>query len=83
MEETKWINGLMAKKPHEKTPWIKAKLSIKREELIETLQAMTGEWINANVCEAKDGSKYYIVIDDWKPSVGKVVEPGQEDNIPF
>lgn len=73
MEPNKFINGLMAKKPHEKTPWIKAKLSIKRAEVIATLQGMQGEWINANVCESKDGSKYYVVIDDWKPNVGDVV----------
>lgn len=80
----KFINGLMAKKPSPKTPWVKTKLSIKREELIATLQGMTGEWVNCDVCESKkDPSKYYVIIDDWKPTVGKVVEAGETDSLDF
>lgn len=70
MEKT-FIKGLFAKKPHEKAPeFVKAKISIKREEVIEDLQSMDGEWINLDVKEGRDG-KYYIAIDTWKPTVGK------------
>jgi hypothetical protein len=81
--ENKFINGIVTKKPSEKTPWIKAKLSFNIQQLISALKAFDGEWINLNVCESKDGSKYYTVIDDWKPTVGKVVEAGETDSLDF
>lgn len=65
--DTKFIEGLIVKAPHERAPeYVKAKLSIKREELIGWLQAQSGEWINADI-KVSQGGKYYAAVDDWKP----------------
>ena len=65
--DTKFINGLIVKEPHEKAPeYVKAKLSIKRQELIEWLQQQSGEWINADIKVSQNG-KWYAAVDDWKP----------------
>ena len=68
MAEVKFIKGLIAKAPSEKAPdYVKAKLSIKRVELIEWLEQQTEEWINSDVKVSKNGN-WYVQIDDWKPN---------------
>jgi hypothetical protein len=68
--ETRFIDGLIVKAPHERAPeYVKAKLSIKREELIGWLQQQDGEWINADVKVSQQG-KWYAAVDDWKPNQG-------------
>jgi hypothetical protein len=68
--ETQFIDGLIVKAPNANAPeYVKAKLSIKREELIGWLQSQDGEWINAEIKEAKSG-KYYAAVDAWKPEQG-------------
>lgn len=67
MSDNKFINGLIAKAPNERAPeYIKARLSIKREELIAWLQSERGEWINADI-KVSQGGKWYVAVDDWKP----------------
>lgn len=70
MNDTVFINGLMFKNPREKSPsvpdFIKAKGSIKRLELIATLEGLEGEWVNFDVKESKAG-KWYAAIDTWEP----------------
>jgi hypothetical protein len=67
MSDNKFIPGLIVKAPNERAPeYVKAKLSIKREELIAWLQSQTGEWINADV-KVSQGGKWYAAVDDWKP----------------
>lgn len=67
MSEQNFINGLIVKAPKENAPeFVKAKLSIKREELINWLQSQSGEWINADILKSKEG-KYYAKLDTWKP----------------
>ena len=62
-----FIDGLIAKEPHENAPdFIKAKLSIKVEELLTWLGDRTEEWVNADVKVSK-GGKWYVAVDDWKP----------------
>lgn len=66
--DTKFIDGLIVKAPNAGAPeYVKARLSIRREELIAWLQGQTGDWINAEIKEAKSG-KYYAAVDDWKPN---------------
>lgn len=66
--ETEFLNGLIVKGPNENAPeYVKAKISIKREELIATLQAKSGEWINLDVKVAQSG-KWYAAVDNWKPN---------------
>lgn len=65
--EAKFIGGLLIKPPNDKAPeYVKAKLSIKREELIAWLQSESGEWINADI-KVSQGGKWYASVDDWKP----------------
>lgn len=66
--DAEFINGLIVKAPNEKAPeYVKAKLSIKREELIAWLQSREGDWINADVKVSQSG-KWYAAVDNWKPS---------------
>ena len=68
--EAKFIQGLIVKAPHAKAPeYVKAKLSLKREELIGWLQEQTGDWINAEVKVSQAG-KWYCQVDEWKPEGG-------------
>ena len=66
--EKVFVNGLMAKKPRETAPdWIKCNLSIKREDLATWLTGQKGDWINVQVCESKNGDKWYAEVDTWEP----------------
>lgn len=68
--ETEFVNGLIAKAPREGAPeYVKAGLSIKREELIAWLQSRDGEWINVDVKEGQSG-KWYAAVNNWKPQQG-------------
>ena len=65
-----FLNGLIVKAPNPNAPdYVKAKLSIKREELIASLQAREGEWINLDIKESREG-KWYAAVDNWKPNGG-------------
>src|SRR5690606_10309364 len=65
--ETQFVEGLIAKAPNDRAPdYIKAKLSIKREELIAWLEQQDGDWINAEVKEGRSG-KWYVAVDNWQP----------------
>lgn len=73
----KFINGLIVKAPNERAPaYVKAKLSIKREELIAWLQSEHGEWINADI-KVSQGGKWFAAVDDWKPQGGQRSGPPQ------
>lgn len=66
-DQTQFIDGLIVKPPHAKAPeYVKAAISIKREELAAWLHAQQGEWINVQVKESK-GGKWYAAVDTWKP----------------
>ena len=48
-----FVNGLMAKKPHEKAPdFVKCNLSIKRVDLLAWLSDQNDDWINVQVKES-------------------------------
>lgn len=91
--ETEFVNGLIVKAPNENAPeYVKAKLSIKREELIAWLQTRDGEWVNADV-KVSTGGKWYAAVDNWKPNQarGEAKQPARtpepaamaDDDIPF
>ncbi|GAP67360.1 hypothetical protein MBSD_n2681 [Mizugakiibacter sediminis] len=96
MSDAQFISGLIVKAPHERAPeYVKAKLSIKREELIAWLQGQAGEWINADV-KVSAGGKWYAVVDMWKPDNAKQAPrekrkstpagrdvPPPDDDLPF
>ena len=65
--EREFVDGLIVKPPHDRAPeYVKAHLSIKREELISWLSAKDDEWINLDVKVSKNG-KWYAAVNDWKP----------------
>jgi hypothetical protein len=92
--DNQFIAGLIVKAPHEGAPeYVKAKLSIKREELIAWLQQQGGEWINADVKVSRNG-KWYCAVDEWKrgggerrsdsrPSPSAPADEFDSDSIPF
>ena len=68
MSDTNFINGLIVKAPNERAPeYVKAKLSIKREEMIAWLQGQSGEWVNADIKVSQNG-KWYAAVDTWQPN---------------
>ncbi len=65
--DNEFINGLIVKAPNDNAPeYVKAKLSIKREELIAWLQTKDSEWVNADIKVSQTG-KWYVAVDNWKP----------------
>lgn len=70
-KDTEFVEGLIVKAPNEKAPdYVKARLSIKRAELIAWLQAREGEWVNADI-KVSAGGKWYCAVDSWKPNQGE------------
>lgn len=68
--ENEFVSGLIVKAPNDNAPdYVKAKLSIRREELIAWLQTRTTEWVNADV-KVSQGGKWYAAVDNWKPEGG-------------
>ena len=68
--EIQFIDGLVVQAPRENAPdYVKARIWIKREELIAFLQSQTGESINADV-KVSQGGKWYAAVDNWKPQNG-------------
>lgn len=66
-DEIEFVNGLIVKAPHENAPdFVKAAISIKREELIGWLSERDGDWINIDVKESK-GGKWYAAVNTFKP----------------
>jgi hypothetical protein len=75
--EKEFVNGLIAKAPHEKAPeFVKGRLSIKRAELIEWLSGKQDEWINLDIKVGKSG-KWYAQVNDWKPEQAQTPQPAQ------
>ena len=65
--ETEFVNGLIVKAPRDNAPeYVKASISIKREELIAWLQTKQDEWINVDV-KVSSGGKWYAAVNAWKP----------------
>lgn len=65
--ETEFVSGLIVKPPRDGAPeYVKAKVSIKREEMIGWLNTKRDEWINIDV-KVSQGGKWYAAVDNWKP----------------
>jgi hypothetical protein len=66
--EIEFIDGLIFKAPNENAPdYVKAKLSIKRADLIAWLQGRDEEWINGDV-KVSHAGKWYSAVDNWRPN---------------
>lgn len=82
MSEMEFVDGFMPKRPHENAPdFVKAKVNIKREEMLQWLSARDDEWITLDIKEARSG-KWYASVDNWKPTEKPVTEDF-DDDIPF
>lgn len=69
MANDKLVDGIMAKKPHEKAPdFIKAKVSVKADAFIPFIEANTNErgWLNLELKESREG-KLYFSLDSFEP----------------
>jgi hypothetical protein len=67
MADIQFIDGLIIKAPNERAPdYVKAKLSIKRADLIDWLKKQDGDWINADIKVSQAG-KWFAAVDNWKP----------------
>lgn len=66
MAEIEFVSGMIVKPPRPGAPdFVKATISIKREELAAWLAGRTDEWINLDVKEAKSG-KWYAAVNTYK-----------------
>lgn len=67
MSEPVFLDGLIAKRPHEKAPsFVKARLSFKVDDFIKFLQRYQNKgWVNADLKVSKNG-KLYAQLDTWK-----------------
>ena len=88
-DEIEFPKGLIVKAPRDNAPdFVKASISIKREELIEWLSSKEGDWINLDVKEAKSSGHWYSSVNTFKPK--QETKPGAnvpaaeyDDGIPF
>ena len=68
MADIEFINGLIFKLPHPNAPdFVRGKISIKRQALIDWLSARNDEWVNIDLKVSKEG-KAYACVDQWKPN---------------
>ena len=79
-DETAFVDGLYADKPSDKAPdFVKAKLSIKASKLCQWLNGnqdlLNNGYLNVDILETKDGSKYYCKINTFKPDASKAPPP--------
>jgi hypothetical protein len=68
-DDIEFINGMIVKEPHMKAPdFVKANISFKVDEMIETLQKLNKDgWVNAVMKVSKAG-KWYAQQDTWEPT---------------
>ena len=79
-DDIDFVEGLRIKPPLKKdgTPlpnFIKAKGSIKVQEMIGWLQTVDTEWVNIEVRESKKGN-WYVKVDNWTPTKDDEYEKG-------
>ena len=82
--ENEFVNGLVIKAPNENAPeYVKAKGSIKRQELIAWLQTKPDDWINFDI-KVSQGGKWYAAVDNWKPNGAQrsAPKPAADDSDP-
>jgi len=88
----KYINGLFAKKKHERAPdFVICSGSISKTKMQETLNQMEGEWLNFQFLTPYSPDEKYpdrltVKLDDYKKDEPKQVasEPvALEEDVPF
>ena len=69
MSDNNLVKGIYLKTPHENAPdWVKRKVSINVDQLIEYLQENRNEagYVNCDLKEAKS-THWYLELDTWQP----------------
>ena len=80
MNTKEFVDGLIVKAPKETAPdFVKANLSIKRQELVNWLSGKQDEWINLDVKEGKTG-KWYAEVNTWKPTQATIEAKNHDAN---
>ena len=85
MSDKEFVDGLLVKAPHEKSPdFVKCSISIKRKDLGNWLRQKEDDWINIDVKVAKSG-KWYAEVNNWKAEPKAETPPDDDfsDSIPF
>jgi hypothetical protein len=86
MTTKEFPKGLIVKRAPENAPdFVKAKVSIKRTELIEWLQSKDKDWINLDLLNSKKNILYLVVNDfeTQKQENEKNKAPEKEDSFLF
>ena len=83
MADKEFIDGLIAKKPHDKAPdFVIAGLSIKRKDLGNWLRKKDDEWINADIKVSRAG-KWYVEVNTYNAKAEKASLDSFDDDFPF
>ncbi len=71
-EEKKYFpKGLYVKKPNEKAPdYVIGAISVHVADFKEYLEQVSGEWLNMDIKNSKEG-KFYAEVNLWKPDASK------------
>ena len=79
-----FAKGFNFKRSENAPEWVVGKLSIKLEDAMPFLtQNASGDWVNLNVVQGKQGN-YYIELDTWKPtSQAPVQAKSSGTDLPF
>lgn len=83
MSDVIFMDGFIVKSPNENAPdFVKANISIKKDEFISFLNKQEGDWVNAQLKVSRAG-KLYASIDNWKPNAeaGSGFTPEKIDNL--
>tara|TARA_R110002049_G_scaffold281333_1_gene460831 strand:- start:4051 stop:4335 length:285 start_codon:yes stop_codon:yes gene_type:complete len=92
-DEKQFIDGMLVKPPHERAPdFVKCSGGFRRLAMIEYLQNQTGDYVNFDIKESRNG-KWYAELNTYKPETAKRPDVGQssppqdastfDDDIPF
>ena len=78
-----FVDGMRFEKPNEKAPeWVKGKISIKADKLIEFIEKHKSAkgWLNIDLKKAKSGA-LYLELNTW--ASGKSENPDEEIKLPI
>ena len=65
--DIEFIDGFFVKEPHANAPdFVKAKVNLKRRDLLEWLSARQDDWVNIDIKVSREG-KWYASVDSWVP----------------
>ena len=88
-----FADGMIVKERHPNTPeWVICNVSIKKQEFINFLNTVEGDWVNLAFKRGKLSGKNYAELNTWKKEEAQQVNnndnevtPTEEfkDNLPF